>query len=197
MQFDKEELRKQILDQLAKCGVFISNNAPPLNKEKALVLLGEAILDKFFREFMNLWKNELFPDCLLKNYEASDQEVHEWVHGGDPQPDCKLCSNHCKGVNEKMDENMKQKLDGYLELFQELKQQTGSESIALALTQEIAKDDRTNQIQEQINLKNNEPATDKQKRFMKKLNIAFPAAVTKKEASALIDEELGRNSNNE
>jgi hypothetical protein len=106
------------------------------------------------------------------------------------------CSNDCKEVDDKMDEKTKQKLDTYLGLFQELKQRTGSESIALALTQEIAKDDRTNQIQEQINLKNSEPATDKQKKFMKKLNIPFPATVTKKEAAALIDEELGRNGNN-
>jgi hypothetical protein len=37
------------------------------------------------------------------------------------------------------------------------------------------------------------PATEKQKQFMKKLNIRFPATVTKHEASALIDEELAKN----
>lgn len=39
-----------------------------------------------------------------------------------------------------------------------------------------------------------QPATDKQKQFMKKLGIKFPATVTKQEASMMIDEELGRSS---
>jgi|GEM_PF-2568864 len=84
MQFDQEKLIKPVLDRLADYGTFIGNKAPPLNKEKALVLLGEAMLEKFVREFVSLWKNELFPGCLLKNYEASDREVHEWVHDDDP-----------------------------------------------------------------------------------------------------------------
>jgi hypothetical protein len=41
--------------------------------------------------------------------------------------------------------------------------------------------------------KNSVPATDRQKKFMKKLGIDFPETVTKQEASLLIDEELGRN----
>ena len=36
-----------------------------------------------------------------------------------------------------------------------------------------------------------------QKKFMKKLEINFPKAVTKQEASALIDEELSKNGNGE
>jgi len=98
MKFENEKLDKQTLDRLAEHGVFISSNALPLNKEKALVLLGEAMLDKFIKDFVGLWKNELFANCLLKDYEASAEEVHEWVHGGDPQPDCALCSKHCKEV---------------------------------------------------------------------------------------------------
>ena len=91
-----------------------------------------------------------------------------------------------------MDENTNKKMDEYLELFQKLKQETGSDSVALALTQEIAKDDRTNQKQEQLNLKNNEPATFKQRKLMDNLGIKYPKNISKREASALIDEQRGK-----
>lgn len=94
-----------------------------------------------------------------------------------------------------MDDKGNKKIDEYLELFQKLKQETGSESVALALTQEIAKDDRTNQIQEQINLKNNEPATFKQRKLMDNLGIQYPKNISKREASTLIGEQRGRNNN--
>ncbi len=41
--------------------------------------------------------------------------------------------------------------------------------------------------------KNNEPATEKQKQFMKKLGIEYPADVTKQYASMLIDEKREQN----
>jgi len=63
----------EILDRLADYGVFISNNAPPLNRQKALVLLGQAMLDKFVNEFVSLWR-ELFPNCRLQDFEASEEE---------------------------------------------------------------------------------------------------------------------------
>jgi len=90
-----------------------------------------------------------------------------------------------------MDEDIKEKVEGYLWLFEQIKEKSGSETVALALLQEIGKDRRMEEMQE---AKNNEPATAKQKRFMDDLGIKYPKTVTKKEASALIDEELGRNS---
>jgi hypothetical protein len=197
MKFENKELDKEILDRLAGYGIFISRNCPPVNKEKALVLLGEAILDKFVKEFVSLWRNELFANCLLKDYEASAEEVHEWVHGGDPQYDCELCSNDCKGVNEKMDENIKGKLESYLELLSEIKEKTEDERTATVLLQEISKDQRMERIKQEREANNGSPATDKQKQFMKKLGIDFPRNVTKHEASALIDEELSKNDNGE
>ena len=193
MKFESIELDKETLGRLADYGTFISNKAPPLNREKALVLLGEAMLDTFFREFMNLWRNELFPDCLLKNYEASDQEVHEWVHSGDPQPDCKLCSKLCKEVDEKMDENVQTKLENYLELLDKINSKVQDEATAVILVQEIAKDQRMNRMIEEREAMNNKPATFKQKKFMDDLGIKYPKNISKQEASALIDEELGKN----
>lgn len=84
MKFELEELDKEIIDRLMSQGIFLSNNAPPMNKEKALVLIGEAMLDRFVKEFVSLWKNELFPHCLLRDYEASEEEVHRMIHGDEP-----------------------------------------------------------------------------------------------------------------
>lgn len=92
-----------------------------------------------------------------------------------------------------MDENTREKVDGYLELFQEIKEKAGSETVAFSLLQEVAKDRRMEEMREQKEAKNNQPATKKQKKFMDDLGIQYPKTVTKKEASALIDEELGKN----
>ena len=92
-----------------------------------------------------------------------------------------------------MDQDIKEKVDGYLWLFEEIKKKSGSETVALTLLQEVAKDKRMEEMRE---TNNNQPATTKQKKFMDDLGIDYPKTVTKKEASTLIDEELGRNNNN-
>ena len=73
MKSENKEVSIEILDRLADYGVFISNNAPPLNRQTALVILGEAMLTCFFKEFSGLW-GELFPNCRLQDFEASEGE---------------------------------------------------------------------------------------------------------------------------
>lgn len=104
-------------------------------------------------------------------------------------------SSFCKGVDEKMDENTKQRLESYLELLEQISEKTQNEQATVALLQEIAKDFRVERMIEQREAKNNEPATFKQKKFMDDLGIKYPKNISKREASALIDEELGRNNN--
>ncbi len=108
-------------------------------------------------------------------------------------------SNPCKEVDEKMDETTRQKMSEYLELFDAIKAKINNEQVALALFQEVAKDVRSDkratQTQEGQDAKGSEPATKKQKEFMRKLGLKYPANVTKLEASALLDEELGKNGN--
>ena len=99
----------------------------------------------------------------------------------------------CKEVNEKMNSDTQQRLDGYLSLFNTISEKTDSDAVAIAVLQEMSKDRRSTEIQEEREAKNNKPATEKQKQFMKKLNIPVPANLTKREASMLIDEELGKN----
>jgi len=107
-------------------------------------------------------------------------------------------STMCKEVDEKMKFDMQSKLDEYLRLLEQIKQKTQDERTAVALLQEVSKDRRSAEIREERETKkddtqDSQPATEKQKQFMKKLGIKFPATVTKQEASLMIDEERGRN----
>ena len=92
-----------------------------------------------------------------------------------------------------MEFNVQSKMDEYLGLLEQIKQKTTDERTAVSILQEISKDRRSVEIREERTAQSTEPATEKQKKFMKKLSIKFPANVTKHEASALIDEELGKN----
>ena len=85
------------------------------------------------------------------------------------------------------------KLGNYIELLEQIKQKTDDERTAVSLLQEVSKDRRMEAIRDEREAKNSMPATEKQKKFMKKLGIDFPETVTKQEASLLIDEELGKN----
>jgi hypothetical protein len=113
-----------------------------------------------------------------------------------PQRSCSY-SNHCKEVDEKMETETQRKLDDYVALYDAVSERLDNDAVAIAILQELSKDRRSGEIRVERAAKNgeanaNEPATEKQKKFMKKLNIAFPANVTKYEASKLLDEELAR-----
>ncbi len=93
-----------------------------------------------------------------------------------------------------MDTETQRNLNSYIELFDAISEKTESGSAAIAILQEICKDRRSRQISgERAEKANGEPATARQKGFMKRLGIEFPANITKAEASALIDEEQARN----
>jgi hypothetical protein len=77
MKFKNKELDEETLERLQEQGILFCRNAPPLNKEQALVLIGEAMLEniaKQINELIGLWKNELFPNCRLQDFEASEEE---------------------------------------------------------------------------------------------------------------------------
>jgi hypothetical protein len=106
-------------------------------------------------------------------------------------------------VKEKMQFDMQSKLDEYLRLLEQIKQKTTDERTAVALLQEVSKDRRSAEIREERESRKGEtrdndeagsqPATEKQKQFMKKLGIKVPAGVTKQEASLMIDEKRMQN----
>jgi len=98
-----------------------------------------------------------------------------------------------------MEQNTQTKLNSYLELFGQIRQKTSDEKIAMSLLSELSKDRRMEEIKQDRELRNSQPATAKQKKFMDDLGIKYPKTVTKQEASVLIDEELScsRNGNGE
>jgi len=205
-------LDKETAMRLLKHGVFLSTKVPPITKTQGLVLLAEAKLDSFVNEFKSLVR-EAVSGCRLSDFQATPMEMGGWFgagrqtvnesghaaeqegppgNGGTPS-----YSNICKEVDEKMQFDMQSKLDEYLRLLEQIKQKTTDERTAVSLLQEVSKDRRSAEIREERETKNSDtnnsqPATEKQKQFMKKLGIKFPAAVTKQEASLMIDEELGK-----
>lgn len=92
-----------------------------------------------------------------------------------------------------MEQFSNERLDSYLNLLDVIKARTADERTAVTILQEISKDRRMEKIKQEREASNGQPATEKQKKFMSKLGIDFPRNVTKQEASALIDEELGKN----
>ena len=90
-----------------------------------------------------------------------------------------------------MEPNIQAKLDKYLDLFEEIKGRVKDEIVARTIMTEISKDRRMEQIREEREMRNGEAATTRQLEFMKKLNLEIPAGITKQQASALLDEELG------
>ena len=92
-----------------------------------------------------------------------------------------------------MDVTIQKQVDNLLELFEAIKQKAGDDHVALALLQEICKDRRSDEIRQERKGKDDNAVTERQKQFMKELGIKFPKNITKQEASALINEELGKN----
>ena len=123
---------------------------------------------------------------------SSAGDIHS--HGKDTCSQPRLsCSYTCKEVDEKMNSNTQQRLSGYLSLFDTISEKTDSDAVAIAILHEMSKDRRSTEIHEERETRNDKPATEKQKQFMKKLNIPVPENLTKREASMLLDEELGKN----
>lgn len=78
----------------------------------------------------------------------------------------------------------------YADLYEKINARVKDRTVAIAILQEIGKDARTPHTIRPVDMSKDEPATDKQKALMKKMKIQFPDAVTKKEASDMIDERM-------
>lgn len=131
-------------------------------------------------------------DMQAQAAKKTNRDTDDWkrfIH----QPKMLFSNDCCKEVNENMEQIIQAKLDSYMELLEQIKQKTDDERTAVSLLQEVSKDRRMEAIRDEREAKNSMPATEKQKKFMKKLGIDFPDTVTKQEASMLIDEELGKN----
>lgn len=144
-----------------------------------------------------LYGEGIVDEIMKEAYAAPRCKNTTFLESAARGPRCS-CSTMCKEVDKKMKFDMQSKLDEYLRLLEQIKQKTTDERTAVALLQEVSKDRRSAEIREERETKgsdnsNGQPATEKQKQYMKKLGIRFPATVTKQEASMLLDEELGKN----
>ena len=92
-----------------------------------------------------------------------------------------------------METDTRQRLNSYVALFELISGKVNNDAATVAILQEMARDRRAQQMRAEREARNIHPATERQKSFMKKLGIQFPATVTKKEASVVIDEGLARN----
>ncbi len=94
-------------------------------------------------------------------------------------------------------EIIQSKLDSFIEIYDEVKARTRDEQAAIAILQEVNKDARTEKIQTgrgNGNENGSSPATEKQIGYLKKLGVEVAPGLTKREASALIDEALAKES---
>jgi hypothetical protein len=82
----------------------------------------------------------------------------------------------------------KKSIDQYVELYDAIQEKTPSDEVAIAILQEIGKDKRSKVIAE---VRGDEPATEKQKNYLKDLGVEFDDSITKKDASDMI--ERGKN----
>ncbi len=78
----------------------------------------------------------------------------------------------------------------YVSLFEQIQQKQRDPQVAIAIMQQIGKDNRMQQIQSERVQENShdEPATAKQLGFLKDLGVEVKPGLSRKEASALITE---------
>ena len=80
------------------------------------------------------------------------------------------------------------KIEEYVFLMEQIRDRFGDDTEAIAILQEIGKDIRANNIQQQKSFNSNSPATENQITYLKKLGSKIPEGLTKWKASKLIDQ---------
>jgi len=147
-------LDRGVAVRLLSQGVFLSTKVPPITKMQGLVLLMEARLDSFVREFKSLVR-EVLSGCQLSDFQATPIEIGGWLEKAGPMNENGMPPNgrvpgqgghfimfkHCKEVDEKMQFDMQSKLEEYLKLLEQIKQRTTDERTAVSLLQEVSKDE--------------------------------------------------------
>lgn len=81
-----------------------------------------------------------------------------------------------------------QKMNGYFELYEKILGEVEDKDVALIVLQEMGKDKRCDRLKEARNQNLMQYATAKQIAFLKSFGVNAPEKITKKEASALIEQ---------
>ena len=172
---------KQMKERLMSHGIWISNKVKSLNNSQALVLIGQSLFERFISEFSSVWK-ELFPGCQIQYFEANQKDWKQWL-GDDYQ-----AFNKCKEVVCKMEFDIQDRVDEYIDMLDRIRPKVDSEEVAVAVLHEICKDRRSEAMRREDRKPRENGATEKQKRLMRELKIRYPGDVSKIEASKLIDQ---------
>lgn len=175
---------RAMYERLLSHNIVISEKIKGLKKSEALVLIGQSIFDCFVSEFSKIWK-ELFPNCRIKDFEATEEDWKKWLGS-----DYKI-SKKCKEVKEKMEFNIKDRVEEYIEILDQIRPKVESEEAAVAVLHEACKDRRSESFRKDEKKPRNNLATEKQKRLMDDKGIRYPSDVSRKEASRLIDQYFG------
>jgi hypothetical protein len=70
-------LDEEVAVRLLAEGVFLSTKVPPITKMQGLMLLAEAKLDSFVKEFKGLVR-EVLSGCQLSDFQATPTEIGGW-----------------------------------------------------------------------------------------------------------------------
>ena len=84
-----------------------------------------------------------------------------------------------------MKTEMMKSVNQYVELYDTIQEKAPSEEVAIAILREVGKDKRSKIFAE---ARGDEPATEKQKNYLKDLGVEFDDSITKKEASDKIEQ---------
>ena len=91
-----------------------------------------------------------------------------------------------------MEDETQQRVNQYSRLLEEIRQQVNDIQVAIAILQEVTKDQRMSSIRQERKMNGDQPATEKQLAYLKNLGVDAEANMTKQEASSLIDEMLAK-----
>lgn len=174
-------LDREMKERLMSHGIWISSKVKSLNNTQALVLIGEALFERFIREFSGIWK-ELFPGFRIQYYQANQKDWKQWM-GSDYR-----ILNTCKEVANKMEFDIQVRVDEYIEILDRIRPKVESEEAAVAILHEACKDRRAESIRRDENKPREDGATEKQKRLLRELKVRYPSDISKIEASKLIDQ---------
>lgn len=171
---------RAMYERLLSHDIMISEKVKGLKKSEALALIGQSIFNRFVSEFSKIWK-ELFPGCRIKDFEASEEDWKKWLGS-----DYKISKN-CKEVDNKMEFNIQDRVDEYIEIIDQIRPKVEPEEAAVAVLHEACKDRRSESFRKD-DKKSSNLATEKQKKLMRELKIRYPGDVSKIEASRMIDQ---------
>ena len=173
---------KQLVDIITWQAIQLSVHVESLKRSQAMVLMGQLMVEPAFQVFSGLWP-ELCSGSMSQNIQAAGKAMRQNFESDNRN------LSQCKEVEHKMDVDISNKVRSYIELIETIKEQTGDDTIAVAIFHEVVKEMRTENKSFPKKVYNSDsPATDKQIEYLKKLGVHIPEQVTRQQASDLIDQ---------